>query len=418
MGSYIGLFIFLIYLSMKQHYSCLFFISLLAFCLGPGCRTARLGDKRTAIGLSLQERRTFAFPEQGVYFSNKFKSARLNGVQMVDDSTFRLFVKAENTPINSSPWYAFKVRSNSERKIHLILHYEKTRHRYDPKWKRGQGSWMPIDGLRYNGDSTEAGFALVAGKKELVVSAQEIFDTDSLQRWLKQLGKLPYVKREIIGKSLLGRAIHSFHSRGSDGKKLVIVLSRQHPPEITGFKAMQAFVHTILGDSPLARRFRERYELVCVPMINPDGVDEGHWRHSVAGVDLNRDWEHFVQPETRAVKDYLLKLLDAQDAISVFGVDFHSTYYDVFYTNKDEPGNPTHFPGLTDRWIHDFEHSIHGFEALVKPSPNGGNVSKSWMGKALRTEALTYEVGDNTPRDELALKGKVAAESLMKLLLD
>ena len=61
--------------------------------------------------------------------------------------------------------------------------------------------------------------------------------------------------------------------------------------------------------------------------------------------------------------------------------------------------------------------SISGFKPSIRPSPNGGNVSKSWMGRALGAEALTYEVGDNTPRDLLKLKGQVAAEQMMTLLL-
>ena len=40
-----------------------------------------------------------------------------------------------------------------------------------------------------------------------------------------------------------------------------------------------------------------------VPLANPDGVEQGHWRHNAQGVDLNRDWDRFQQPETRALRD-------------------------------------------------------------------------------------------------------------------
>ena len=29
------------------------------------------------------------------------------------------------------------------------------------------------------------------------------------------------------------------------------------------------------------------------------------WRHNANGVDLNRDWTAFTQPETQAIKNYL-----------------------------------------------------------------------------------------------------------------
>lgn len=39
--------------------------------------------------------------------------------------------------------------------------------------------------------------------------------------------------------------------------------------------------------------------------MNPDGVDNGHWRHYAGGIDLNRDWANFNRPETRAVKTFM-----------------------------------------------------------------------------------------------------------------
>jgi hypothetical protein len=37
---------------------------------------------------------------------------------------------------------------------------------------------------------------------------------------------------------------------------------------------------------------------------NPDGVDKGHWRLNDGGVDLNRDWGPFTQPETGMSNGY------------------------------------------------------------------------------------------------------------------
>lgn len=63
---------------------------------------------------------------------------------------------------------------------------------------------------------------------------------------------------------------------------------------------------------------------------------------------------------------------------------------------------------------------LHNFEGAnktpVKPSGNGGNVSKAWLGKVLNAEALTYEVGDNTPRPYIKQKATKVAEVLMEAL--
>src|SRR5690606_18295687 len=117
-------------------------------------------------------------------------------------------------------------------------------------------------------------------------------------------------------------------------KKAIAIMGGQHPPEITGFQAQMAFLDFLLGDDPLAVRFRDHYQIVAVPWINPDGNNQGHWRHNVAGVDLNRDWSTFKQKETTVARDYFLSFAEDKGVDFVFGVDFHSTFRDVLYTNN------------------------------------------------------------------------------------
>lgn len=52
-----------------------------------------------------------------VFFGNDFAGARLNGVVKIDENTFSVLITPENTPINGSPWYAFKVWSKTTRKL-------------------------------------------------------------------------------------------------------------------------------------------------------------------------------------------------------------------------------------------------------------------------------------------------------------
>ena len=59
------------------------------------------------------------------------------------------------------------------------------------------------------------------------------------------------------------------------------MIGRQHPPEVTGAIAMHSFIDTVLADTDLARQFRDRFKLAIVPLMNPDGVAAGHWRHNV-----------------------------------------------------------------------------------------------------------------------------------------
>ena len=85
--------------------------------------------------------------------------------------------------------------------------------------------------------------------------------------------------------------------RSKDRKKdILFLLGRQHPPEVSGAFAFFAFTETVLGDTELAREFRQRFRVIAIPVLNPDGITGGNWRMNLGGVDLNRDWGKFDEP--------------------------------------------------------------------------------------------------------------------------
>lgn len=372
----------------------------------------------TKAKIKFQKRLEYSFNSGEIKINNQFDGARFNAVSQQNDSTFTLTILPENSPINSSPWFAFKVWSKNSSNLYFNLKYPTTVHRYSPKQSADGLLWSTIKDVKLNSDSSEAFFKIQTEADTLFISAQELINAKTSYKWIDSLGGLTFLRKEIIGKSILNNPITALSSKTINGKKIIVVLSRQHPPEVTGYMAMQSFVNTITASTNLANRFRKHFQLVIIPFINPDGVTEGNWRHNAAGVDLNRDWDLFKQPEIAAVKDFLLNLTTENKAKVYFAIDFHSTYQDIFYINEDHPQQKTNLPGFTKEWLKAMETSIPGFKPKIRPSSNGGNVSKSWMGRVLKAEALTYEVGDSTPRPMLKLKGQVAAEQMMKLLLE
>jgi cytosolic carboxypeptidase protein 6 len=399
-------------------YKSLFFFTIVGTLTS--CRVARNISKENAFidsvyvpKITLQDRKNFIFNNGDLTFSNQFLAGRLNRIEQVNDSTFTIFIEPENRPINPSPWYAFKIWSKNSRNLYLSLHYYANKHRYDPKTSTDGIVWDELKGTTLNKDSTVSFFKLPVNTDTLTVAAQEVINSVSAYEWIDGLAELPFMKKQVIGHSRMGKPILALSNTESSGKNIVVVISRQHPPEVTGYLAMQEFVHELTAASDLAKKFREKFEVVIVPMINPDGVDEGNWRHSFDGVDLNRDWEFFKQPETRAVKDFLLTKISDQQAKVYLAFDFHSTWHDILYTNSD---TLTNFPGLTRQWIAGFQKEL-GVTLKVSPSGNGGNVSKSWFSRELKADALTYEVGDDTSRDLIKKKGKLAALVMMEILI-
>ena len=148
--------------------------------------------------------------------------------------------------------------------------------------------------------------------------------------------------------------------------------------------------------------------------MNPDGVDLGHWRHNSGGVDLNRDWSKYHQKEIKTTVDFISKTLKASNAELVLGLDFHSTYYDVFYTNEERA--TTHMPNFLEQWFRGLEANVPDYTVNEQASNSTQPVSKGWFLNKHKAVGVVFEIGDDTPRDRIRMVGKQAALSMMRTM--
>ena len=371
----------------------------------------------------------WAFNDSTTFFTNDFEGGRLNGVAYDGNDHYTAWITAENTPINVSPWYAFKVWTTSPREITVQLSYQDSRSRYYPKISTDGVNFKPLDSLYFKAVNPGEGefgikaapefaeITLQANTEPLIVSAQELYTSSRVKSWVDSLSQKSFVSNYPIGRTREKRPLYLMEIKENEkGKKAVMVIARQHPPEVTGFLAMKSFIETLSGDSDQARAFRKDHTVFVAPLMNPDGVDNGHWRHNMGGIDLNRDWQNFNQPETRSVRDFL-RAKDA-DYEFVFGVDFHSTWDDIYYPLD------TVVAGSKGQIVFDWIQGISQRLPQKKTNISASDqleptmVSRTYFFVNHNMPAIVFELGDDTPRDFLKLKGQVAAEELMRLLME
>ena len=152
-------------------------------------------------------------------------------------------------------------------------------------------------------------------------------------------------------------------------------------------------------------------------MLNPDGVDWGHWRHNARGVDLNRDWIQFNQQETQVARRYFLEKAE-ELGHPIYAIDFHSTQIHLMY--PIDTSVPLQGPSISTPWFENLldPNTGYPFEVAIEPFDTSGPVAKNWFWREFGIDALTYEVSDSSTTMQNDQAGTIAAESLMKLLLD
>ena len=345
-----------------------------------------------------------------------FEGGNLGHCSVSDEGIFELTLYPEDAPpINVSPWYAFRLSGKQGEQAVVRMQFEDGYARYWPKISRDGENWIPLseEQILVSDGGTRMELRLVLDQSQLWVAGQEIRNTAHYDRWIRELSTHEEVTTRLAGKSVQGRPIYV--AQTADKKEMILLLGRQHPPEVTGTLTMRPFVHILLSDTELARQFRERYKLIIFPMLNPDGVVAGYWRHNVNGVDLNRDWGLFTQPETQIVRDWMSEA--GKNGVQIrLMLDFHSTTSNVFYTQRDIDDRKA--AGFTSQWLTSAAERLPDFEFerdAAEPS-NQAN-SKNYFHLTYGIPAITYETGDETRRDQIESSAVVFAEEMMRAML-
>lgn len=387
---------------------------LLAGCAGaPRLPATQAGAGAVAGVPQPQVRREWRFEADGVVFDNHLPAARLSDVERLGEGRYRLHIAPEVHPVNPSPWYGLRVRSEAPQTLALEFAYAYGhRHRYRPVTSVDGVTWRGADDAMVTLEGAGAPVLhLEVDARGVRVFAQPPLLPHEVHAWAADIAGRVGGRLHAFGASVRGSPLWALEFGAGPGAPVLLVLGRQHPPENTGSEALRAFVDALAGDPPQARALRRRARVLVLPLLNPDGVVEGHWRGNANGVDLNRDWGPFTQPETRAVRDFLDAALGDERRIA-FAIDFHSTHRDVFYTVAEDPSRAP--GGMLHGWMAAMQARFPGRieeRAFAATSP----VFKNWAYCRFGAPAVTYEVGDHTPAAVLDEVARHAADVLMTL---
>ena len=338
-----------------------------------------------------------------------FETAPNSTCAILGEREFAILVAPEHAPpINPSPWYAFSYSSEGGQGITVRLEYSGARHRYRPKLITGTTvGTVPFEVER---DGSSARLHIPPG--EGIVAAQEPFDLARHTLLLDRLAALRQARKVELGRTHDDRPISGIRIGDPTAPSLVVLLGRQHPPEVTGAIAMEAFLLRLAVEIEGGRFGGARVQFLAVPLLNPDGVARGHWRANRGATDLNRDWGDFSQPETRAVRQWLDDLPPSVRPVAM--LDFHSTRRNLFYVQGEEETDEGEERFLAG-WLGGREASLpdYSFSIERRNANPGSGTSKNWFHGTYDIPAYTYEVGDETDREAIRRSASMLARTFL-----
>jgi predicted deacylase len=334
----------------------------------------------------------------------------------IEPGGITLTIAPEFAPINPSPWYAYRVQSDRPVTLSIKHRYLHGKHRYHPWTSNSGDDWqrLPASAAQTGSGGRDLQFEVQVPAGGLYIAAQPPATLAATQGWIDPLAAQHDLRATVIGTSPAGRPITLYDS-GDGPAGMLLILGRQHPPEVTGAWALEHFAERLLEDDALAREWRRRFRLALVPVVNPDGVARGHWRSNARGVDLNRDWGPFTQPETRAIAKWL-EAAHRDTALQLL-LDFHSTWKDVLYVPHPSD-NPLPY-GFASAWRAALDDALGEAAPEWSGQHNPGlPTARSWARAQYGVTSVTYEVGDNTDHSEVRAEARTAAATMMQTLLD
>ncbi|MBU4459550.1 MAG: hypothetical protein KJ579_03195 [Verrucomicrobia bacterium] len=189
----------------------------------------------------------------------------------------------------------------------------------------------------------EFAFAVPSNAPEVRFSMTVPYQESDLLRFLVRHRGNPALVRETLCRTPKGRDAELLRAGalGRDPEMRVLLTTRHHACESLASFALEGILESVLADDAVGRAWRERVEVMAVPFVDKDGVEDGDQGKNRAPRDHNRD---YVGESVHATVAAIRKQIPRWSGGRLrFALDLHCPYLSGGDTNER-----IYFPGPED----------------------------------------------------------------------
>ena len=165
-------------------------------------------------------------------------------------------------------------------------------------------AWLGADSV--SGTSFTYTFGPHAGDVRFCLAMP--YQEANLEEFLARYAQSPHLKIERHATTRAGRATRRLRVGKLDGEPAhrVLLTCRHHSCEMTASWTLEGVLEAVLADTADGRWVRENVELVAIPFIDKDGVEEGDQGKNRKPHDHNRDYlGRSIYPAVAALKQFV-----------------------------------------------------------------------------------------------------------------
>ncbi len=158
----------------------------------------------------------------------------------------------------------------------------------------------------------------------------------NLREFLAKHAGSPHLAVHELGRTPKGRSAERLHAGKIDAEPRyrVLLTARHHACEMIASYSLEGLLDAVIADTDLGRWFQNNVEVLAVPFVDKDGVEDGDQGKNRKPHDHNRDYEgDSIYPTVEAIRRFVPQWSQGKLAVAI---DLHcphisGKYNEVIY---------------------------------------------------------------------------------------
>jgi hypothetical protein len=149
---------------------------------------------------------------------------------------------------------------------------------------------------------------------------------ENYSQFIKKYENNSHLEVLELCKTRKGRSVERLHAGKITGnpKYRVLLTARHHACEMIASYTLEGFLEKVISNTSLGRWFQNNVEVLAIPFVDKDGVEEGDQGKNRRPHDHNRDYNNSsIYPSVRAIRNFVPRWSNTK--LKVF-IDLHCPY--------------------------------------------------------------------------------------------